>query len=907
MVSLLKSPFFWALFIFTNGLYANSYAFTFQDTIPESSVARTLKTQADPQLIGPDKLCLLFGFSLGEFEAGGDEVLDRFYWLVTNNATGEEVFNRSGGGTFQNITINFTQTGTFTVALQVTRNGQTIYEDSKVVEVIEGPEIIIRPDYLLCGNAPTTIQAINPATPNLDQFTFEWRDAGGNVVGTQNDLVVTQEGRYAVSLYFTNNQGGQDCLIEGDTFVGPLDDFTINVPSDQVCQGEIISITTDTPVAGDWSYIKDNDGNRVFIANSFNLELDTDNLQGPGDYQLIFTIVNPNNPTCGSERIANLRVDRSPQFTLDIQGTTPDCSVDEGGFTFTAVDGIDLLEIPDLGFTRANVPAGEVINFPGLASGLYLVQATAFGCRRSRVARIEAIDPDLEALMTVSSFPESCSNTGRANGQIRISFLNVPIAGEIRIINAFNGNITSQAIPNESEFSVDVPGGTYTLAIIDANGCIIPWQNDIVVDRQPQVDFSVPTDLVVCENFELIPATDQNLVFTIQDPNGNEVTVNTGDPYLISTTGAYRIIGVDPNNAGLCPRTRTVNVTFSQPIEYDLGIAFEDCFGNIIYQANLMGRNANDVSIRWLNSEGEIVGRAPLWAPTAVGDFTLDVQPRSGGGCEGQPVSFRVDLPVLEVEMLLAGEPLCPESPFTVINLETDLTLVDSIAWIYIDPDGNQSILTEFTNETDIVGENEGTYEVVGFNSKGCEIGRDLIMILRLETDQRPSVETSYTVCSDINFSQEIYAGPFESYEWYFNGNVVSTDSVYRPTVAGNYSVVVGTDIGCTVSGNFTVFEECEFQYVMPTGMILSDPNRLYEVFLSDAVEEVRIWIYNRQGELVYYCENFDVVARQPFCQWDGRINGQKVPVGTYSVTLGYRSEQFGVNEKIFSNLVILE
>ncbi len=907
IVSILYSPIFWILFIYTNGLYANSYKINFQDTVSESTLARTVGTQADPQLIGPDKLCLLFGFSLGEFEAGGDAVLDRFDWLVTNNATGEEIFNRSGGGTFQNITINFTQTGNFTVVLRVTRAGQNIYEASKIVEVIEGPEIVIRPDYLLCGDAPTTIQAINPATPNLGQFTFEWKDAGGNVVSTENDLVVNQEGQYFVSLFFTNNQGGQDCLIQGDTFVGPLDDFTINIPSNQVCQGEIINIATDTPVAGDWSYIKDNDGNRVFLVNSFNLELDTDNLPGPGEYQLIFTIVNPNNPTCGSEREVNFRVDRSPQFTLDVLGTTPDCNTDEGGFTFTAVDAIDFLEIPDLGFTRNNVPAGEVINFPDLASGLYLVRATAFGCRRSRVARIEAIEPDLETVMTVTTFPESCSNTGRANGQIRVEFTGAPFGKEIRVINALNGNITSQEIPNDTSFSIDVPGGTYTFAIIDDNNCIIPWGENVVVDRRQQVEFTVPTELVVCENFELIPATEQNLVFTIRDPNGTEETVNAGDSYLITDTGEYRIIGVDPNNAELCPRTRNVNVTFSQPIDYDLGIAFEDCFGNIIYQADLKGRNPGEVSIRWLDSDGEIVGRAPLWVPTGVGEFTLDVQPRTGSGCVGNPVSFDVVLPGQEVEMVLTGEPLCPEAPFTVINLDADLTRIDSIAWIYIDQDGNQSILTEFTNETDIVGENEGTYEVVGFNSQGCEIGRDLILILRLQTDQSPNVNPSYSVCSDINFSQEIYPGPFKSYEWFFNGNVVSTDSVYRPTVAGNYSVVVGTDIGCTVSGNFTVFEECEFKYVMPTGMILSDPNRWFEVYLNESVEEVRIWIYNRQGKLIYYCENFDVVARQSFCQWDGRINGQKVPIGTYSVTLSYKSEQFGVNEKIYSSLVILE
>ena len=88
--------------------------------------------------------------------------------------------------------------------------------------------------------------------------------------------------------------------------------------------------------------------------------------------------------------------------------------------------------------------------------------------------------------------------------------------------------------------------------------------------------------------------------------------------------------------------------------------------------------------------------------------------------------------------------------------------------------------------------------------------------------------------------------------------------------------------------------------------MVLNDPNRLFEIWVNDAVDLAQLWIHNRQGELIYHCEGKNVQSRLAFCQWEGTINGKYIPVGNYTVTLKIESSRFGLVKKISQNLTVL-
>jgi hypothetical protein len=124
---------------------------------------------------------------------------------------------------------------------------------------------------------------------------------------------------------------------------------------------------------------------------------------------------------------------------------------------------------------------------------------------------------------------------------------------------------------------------------------------------------------------------------------------------------------------------------------------------------------------------------------------------------------------------------------------------------------------------------------------------------------------------------------------------------------AGNYSLVVTNEDGCSFESTFSTFEDCTFQHILPTGMELRTDNKLFELYVNDAVEEAKLWIYNRQGELIHFCEGENIQSRVAFCQWDGRVNGKKIPPGSYSVVLNIVSNRFGLDRKFTSKLVVLD
>jgi hypothetical protein len=340
--------------------------------------------------------------------------------------------------------------------------------------------------------------------------------------------------------------------------------------------------------------------------------------------------------------------------------------------------------------------------------------------------------------------------------------------------------------------------------------------------------------------------------------------------------------------------------------EFEPILESEDCFGNRVYRAELFGANVDDVSIRWYDESFNIVGRGETWFPTAYANFYLDVQPRRSVACAFNPKPFTVRAPVFEVPVTLSAGFICPGQAATVA-LQTDFEEVERIEWIYIDPNNNQVFLTQFEDDLTIPADLEGTYEVAVFNRAGCEIGRNMLLVLESQDEVRPEVQAAYSICTESGYGEIVRPGTFVSYEWYRNGDLVSTAAEYNLISAGNYTLVVTNADGCSFEATFSTFEDCTFQFVATNAMELRNPNKQFEVYVNDAVEQAEIWIHNRNGQLVHYCQGQNVQSRVVFCPWDGTVNGKFVPLGSYTATFVIKSNRFGLEKKFVQKLVILD
>lgn len=862
----------------------------------------------DPVLSGPDNLCVIFGSAIADFSGGGEPTTDVYDWVITNPSGGEH-FTRNGGATFQNISVQFSQLGNYTVTLSVRRGNDIIYTASKNLSVIQGPQIVLQPDYLLCGSTPAVLTAINPTTPNISQYTFEWTNSAGDIVGSQNELSVQDEGYYFISLFLTNSSGGTDCQINGGTYVGQPRDFRLLINSNEVCMGGIVEIGLDTPIPGQWLIQKIGETELIDFGNAFSLSLDSEeDLFGSGNYRAVFRAQDSQYPNCVSEREIRFSVKNQAEFMYSNVVAASGCNMQDGGFLFTAQSDLDFLRINELSLLEADLSAGETRSFANLYPGIYVVETQLDGCNRTEVVIIPNNNPDPEMLFEVVEIGESCSETGKVNGIIRVNLLNGPYTGEYRVVEASGAVFFTGAISNVSSFDVSVPGNNYAIEIISPSGCKLPENRILDIPVKEFVPFSIPEEVTICGAFDFVPVTEENLTFTLISPSGTVETKNVGEAFVLTQSGSYTLTGtsLDPSPE-FCPRTIPFSVVNIAVPNFEPVLESEDCFGNKLYKAELFGVDPSTVSIRWYDENLKIVGRGEMWYPTAYGNFSLDVQPRGSSLCGFNPKPFEVKQPVFEVDVALTAGLICGDGQFTTVTMDSDFEEVDRIEWIFIAADGTQTNLTQFANEREIEAGEEGTYEAVVYNRIGCEIGRDLILVLKSYDETRPDIKPFYSICTESSYGEIVNPGIFESYEWYLNGEFISNEPTLNLRREGNYTLLVTNADGCVFESSFSTFEDCTFQAILTTGMNLSDVNKHFEVYVNDAVEKAQIWIHNRNGELIHFCENSEIQSRVAFCQWDGLVRGKEIPVGSYTVTLRIVSTRFGLEQKFIQNLIVFD
>ncbi|MFC3415640.1 hypothetical protein [Algoriphagus hitonicola] len=867
---------------------------------------------AEPQLVGPDDLCIIFGQVLGTFSAGGDPG-DVYTWSVID-PSGNVIFEDTAGDQLESIDVVFSTPGNYTVRLQVRRGTNSSYfEDSKVVTVLNGPDLELKPDYLLCAGSSTLLRALDPTTPSLNQYTIEWNDIDGNLLGTGNEFSTTSEGFYLVEIARNSGGGESGCIINASTFVGPPVDFEIIPSAETICEGESIQFGLDTPLSGDWLIQKGLTGARSIVSSGFDISLDADNLSGPGRYFITFQTTTEEFPDCISERTIEFELLEAPQVDTVILEEPDDCLASNGEFQLTINSDVEEFSIPELNFSQGPIVAGQQFNFSNLDPNIYSIILTQSGCQTATLVSLDSKDPPVtpnppdqnRPSIRVSS--ESCGSNGTILGSAEIDFGNNIPDGIFRLMSSEKGEVQSGNIPADGLLELELSSGTYLLLVI-VEGCSYPVET-FTVDKSPQVNFTVPESLNICESFELEADTEQTLQFILSYPDGSEETLNSGQPFSLTEAGTYSIIGEGVgSDANLCPKTHTFTATFSSTISFEPVLAIEECFDPIKYEIDAQGVDIEDASIRWYNDQGEIVGRAKEFFPSSLGYYSLLVQPLESGFCPVDPVEFEVVAPIIPVSMELIASKICPDPEFGLITLEIEEDLVQTTEWIFYDSLDNRQELVEFDGLFEIEVNLPGTYEVVAYNELGCEIGRNLIEVERSTLLSPPQLEDRYAICSKENTLPGIDPGEFATYEWYFDDVLVSTSSIYKPTQVGNYQLLVTTEDGCSFSDTFTTFDACDFKVIFPNAMILGDPNRDFRVVVSEGVSDAQLFILNRQGALIHEAQTTEIAPNTPILNWDGTLqNGELIPLGTYAVVLVLRNPIYGFEEKITGLLIVIQ
>lgn len=855
----------------------------------------------EPELEGPDGVCLTGAFVYAYFSAGGDPGTDRYIWSI-KNADGFEIFYQSGGKEVETIEFPFTAIGDYTVSLRVIRgDNQNYYTNTKTVVVETGPSIILPPDVIFCDSDPVTLQAMDPNDPNFGRYTFEWLDPSNNVLGTENTYVATQPGRYYVKV------SSVACAVVATTYVGPSIQVEVQASSSTACLGETVNYTPDSPYLAEWSYQKEGQTDRTSLGQSYSLALNTDGLEGLGTYKIFFNVDDPERPGCSVEKSFDLVVREAAKMRVVKLKDAAGCEEQDGEFEIIADEALESVTIN--GITNGNIgamTANSRITISDLEPRIYTITGTVGNCTVTSRVNIENENPDEGISFTVTTNPQGCSPTGTRPGSLTLDFDGVSQSGTYRVVSSA-GRVFEGDFQNETEVSVDVPKGSYTVEVSDNDNCSSTYAIVEEVDGPNQVNFSIPEDLTVCESFELVPESDQELSYTLTRTDGSQEDAEAGTPFLINRSGTYRLLGtpVDPDSP-LCPRTKTFEVTVNEPLEFDYSRRQINCFGNQIFTAELFGRNPNTVIIRWLTPDREIVGREVEFFPPSTGDYLLEVQPRASSACPIDPISFTVDVPQSSTEVTLEGTPFCAEDPFTTLTVDTDMDIVHKIEWFQKNEEGEDTWLFDLDDELSIDVTEEGIYEVVVRNEINCRLGSAEFEVKRVEVDEL-DLEDIYDICSEENISPTISPGVFERYEWRYEGEMVSEEGQYRPLVAGNYELRVTDANECEQIHDFEVIDRCGTLIRFPNAMMPENPDKDFRIFVDPDVDHVEVFIYQRTGELIYHCTSSNPDGAGPLCIWDGWMNGKKATVGTYPLVVKYKSSAIGIDRVIKASILVIE
>ena len=713
------------------------------------------KTVNDPELTGPDRICNVFGTVLVDYFGGGNPSTDVYSWTITDPSN-QILFDGKGGAGFQTISYTFSIIGSHQVKLIVTRGGIEIGNFTKEVEVIQGPEILLKEDYTLCESQEIELIALSTSSADFSKYEFEWRDETNTVIGTENILKTSQTGTYSVTFFFLNALAEKACETTLTTNVVLSAEYSISSNANFLCPDGSITFSSVPEANGEWILQKNGDPVLTPIGVGKTKTITSGIINsGPGDYTIIFKVPNPNNPACIQSSSSTFTVNIQPEVEFFSAIEASGCFESDGALELTALTPIDLIGINGTSVTYGPFASGDLITIPGLKSGAYTLFYQLGNCSNTLGSVVPLVDPPAELEFEITDIQsEICTETGKENGSFLVNLINGPVPdGSYRVVNQKGSQILNEKLGMDSQFQISIPGGTYFFEIFDKDSCNLPKREEFEVPGLTQVAFSVPGNLSVCQSFDLVPQTSQNLEFTLSQPDGSIENRLAGEAFTLTQPGEYSLVGKLPGQNLICPLLRKITVDLVDPVEYEPVLIDQDCFGNLTYEANIFGRDPASVRFRWFDENNQLVGTGQFLNPISFGIYKLDVQPSSSSACPIPPKEFEIKKPILSVEVTLESTKLCEFGPRAILSLTSTFPEeITDIEWRRYDDLGTIDNLPQFKDQTEIIVDEAGTYESSVFSripsiNKDCELGRQVLRV-DLIPDKVPfAVPDSLSIC----------------------------------------------------------------------------------------------------------------------------------------------------------------
>jgi len=235
--------------------------------------------------------------------------------------------------------------------------------------------------------------------------------------------------------------------------------------------------------------------------------------------------------------------------------------------------------------------------------------------------------------------------------------------------------------------------------------------------------------------------------------------------------------------------------------------------------------------------------------------------------------------------------PYCREDVFTTIGIGQDVGDY-AIRWYQLSS-GEEAHLPDYDDRTTLTVVEVGSYRVTLTDNLSCIKAMEQLEVTQ-SLNTPPSLESLYTICTARNLSIQVeVAASFLSCQWFLEGIIVGNGLKFSPGQQGRYSLLATDRQGCEFMQDFEVEDACDAMIRYPTAIRPGDPSKSFVIYPDNLTGELEVFIQNRWGELIYYCEDKNLkVGQASKCLWDGTIRGKIVPNGDYIVFIRYRTKE---------------
>lgn len=422
----------------------------------------------------------------------------------------------------------------------------------------------------------------------------------------------------------------------------------------------------------------------------------------------------------------------------------------------------------------------DELMFDGLGAGLYTVYAQdENGCTASTTP-MNLNNPAALSVGITASSAASCADS--EDGQIVVQ----PIGG-----TGTNASMTYgvDGVNFESGNILSVGGGTYTVYVMDVNGCIGQSNNEVTIGAPDAIMIETMSQGILC-------AGDENGVIEVSAMGGSGsfdyvFGNDTTEMMLFENLapGSYTITVLDSDG---CSSTADATVEDAEAINVNISVMNVSCNGEGDGEVNVTANGGTDVFEYSLDNV--VYGSSPEFTNLDPGVYNIYVMDSNDCIANDQ-------VTITEPDALGVTGTANNETAEGAADGSIDIDVTGGnggYEFSWSGPDSFSSL------DEDIDGLASGDYSVTITDANGCEVSETFGVVVGISELTGEIVFTAYPNPSNGMFNIEFQPGESERWEWSvldMGGRVVANGQ-WNTAVQGQIFVL---DLNGIAAGNYTL------------------------------------------------------------------------------------------------------